>query len=190
VTASAASAALPAAVLCGIVRTSLGAATGTAAVGSISPRVAALTEGVTKAMVLTRAKSIVALFVVLAVLAAAGVCARQGLSARNPVTEDERGATPQVKGRDSKTEKEKRARMDLHGDPLPPGARARLGTVRFRHTASVRGAGFSGDGKMLITEDYTGLILFWDAATGKELRRFQLPGTLTSVGVSPDGKIL
>src|SRR5262249_14430920 len=69
-TASAASAALPAAVLCGIVRTSLGAATGTAAVGSISPRVAALTEGVTKAMLLTRAKSIVALFVVLAVLAA------------------------------------------------------------------------------------------------------------------------
>src|SRR5262249_1446846 len=86
--------------------------------------------------------------------------------------------------------KEKRARTDLHGDPLPPGAQARLGTVRFRHTASVRGAGFSSDGKILITGDYTGLILFWDAATGKELRRFQLPGTLTSVGRSPDGKIL
>ncbi|MBI1915117.1 MAG: RNA polymerase sigma factor, partial [Planctomycetes bacterium] len=81
--ASTASAALPAVVLHNTVRASLQAATGKAITSTVSPRVAALMEGTTKVMVMTKTKSVVALLVTVAVLATAGVCARQPLSAIN-----------------------------------------------------------------------------------------------------------
>src|SRR4051812_24303497 len=61
---------------------------------------------------------------------------------------------------------------DRQGDPLPAGARARLGTVRFRYPGPVSGIRFSRDGKILAAVGATPIICFWDAATGKELPRF------------------
>jgi RNA polymerase sigma factor (sigma-70 family) len=60
-------------------------------------------------------------------------------------------------------------RLDLHGDPLPPGAMARLGTVRMRHP----GAGpvvVLPDGRSLASIGQT--VKVWDLATGKLLREF------------------
>jgi WD40 repeat protein len=63
-------------------------------------------------------------------------------------------------------------RTDLHGDPLPPKAVARLGTVRWRHTGPVYVLGFVAAGKQLVTFSENDGILVWDAATGTEVRRF------------------
>src|SRR5712691_13389498 len=62
---------------------------------------------------------------------------------------------------------------DLAGDPLPPGALARLGTVRWRHshrTADLATA-FSPDGKIVVTVG-DGTLKRWDTATGKLLGQF------------------
>jgi RNA polymerase sigma factor (sigma-70 family) len=189
--ASAAPAALPVAVLGDIVRASLQTAPGKAAAGIVSRRVTALMEGATKVMMLTRAKSVVALVVTLTILATAAVCARQSFSANNSAAGEEAGAKPQARDLDPKADREKQVPSDLYGDPLPAGALARLGTVRFRHKDGVGHAVFSRDGKTLIAgERFSGQIVFWDAATGKELRRFQAERLICSLAVSPDGKTL
>jgi WD40 repeat protein len=62
------------------------------------------------------------------------------------------------------------ALADSLGDPLPPGALARMGSERFRHRAATSLA-YSPDGKTLVTAGYDGVRL-WDAATGTLRRRF------------------
>src|SRR5262249_6554267 len=60
---------------------------------------------------------------------------------------------------------------DLHGDPLPAGALARMGTVRWRHGDSVFFVAYLPDGKQLISASQDGTIRVWELASGKELRR-------------------
>src|SRR5262245_23326374 len=88
--------------------------------------------------------------------------------------------------------------QDLHGDPLPAGALARMGTVRFRHGGNVSFVAFLPDDNLL-TAGNDGTARLWSPA-GKELRRFNLPQqveqaqfgrrTYFSVAVSADGKVL
>src|SRR5688572_31968245 len=47
---------------------------------------------------------------------------------------------------------------DLHGDPLPPGAVARLGTTRCRHDYQIVFAGFHPDGKSVISVSVDGVV--------------------------------
>src|SRR5262249_20151146 len=85
---------------------------------------------------------------------------------------------------------EKPPRTDLYGDPLPPGAIARMGTVELRHRHNNAGvaSAFSPDGKMLVTGGTPGL-QFWNVATGKLLREMKQFNCIPSF-FSHDGKWL
>src|SRR5579884_2859236 len=81
--------------------------------------------------------------------------------------------------------------IDAHGDPLPEGAVARLGTVRFNHGDGLHSLFFSPDGKTIISEG-NGTIRFWDARTGKELDRIRTdkPYYKFPTVLLPDGETL
>jgi WD40 repeat protein len=83
-------------------------------------------------------------------------------------------------------------RADLNGDPLPPGAIARIGSVRFYHSHMLLAVAFSGDGKEITSVSYDGQRT-WDSASGRQLgvvkkiAKIPEPRFRHSV-VSPDGK--
>src|SRR5262249_44960287 len=60
--------------------------------------------------------------------------------------------------------------VDRFGAPLPPGALARLGTVRWRHGARAWFAAFLPDGKQLLSVGADGIARLWNLATGQEVR--------------------
>src|SRR5438067_10219773 len=75
------------------------------------------------------------------------------------------------------------------GDTLPPGAVARLGTVRYRNVGRVFSVAFSPDGRTLLAGAWDRSIRLWDLATKQELRRYAgHTGWVRSVAFSPDGK--
>jgi WD40 repeat protein len=67
-------------------------------------------------------------------------------------------------------------RLDIHGDPLPPGAVARLGSVRWQFYRGFHNPILSPDGRWLVSSselDHTsssGYIHLWDASTGRLVR--------------------
>jgi RNA polymerase sigma factor (sigma-70 family) len=64
------------------------------------------------------------------------------------------------------------APVDQHGDPLPAGALARLGTVRWRHGGLVDFVAFLPEGNQVLSAGEDRAIRLWDFATGKEIRHF------------------
>jgi WD40 repeat protein len=60
--------------------------------------------------------------------------------------------------------------LDLYGDPLPPGAVARLGSVRLLDRFAGRGMAFLPGGKKLVSHG-GGDLRVWDAQTGQEDRQ-------------------
>ncbi len=79
-------------------------------------------------------------------------------------------------------------RTDLHGDPLPPGALARIGTIRFRHANTILSIAYSPDGSTLAVSTHNGIHL-WKVSTGKQLVFSPVEG-LYAMAFSADGTTL
>ena len=80
---------------------------------------------------------------------------------------------------------------DSREDPLPPGARLRLGSAQFRHGGPVTSIAYSPDGKLIASGDRNGVIQLWDPETGRRVRTITVRWDLVlSLAFSPDGKTL
>jgi RNA polymerase sigma factor (sigma-70 family) len=87
--------------------------------------------------------------------------------------------------------------VDALGDPLPAGARARLGSLRLRHMHTIRSVAFTTAGDSVITRSWDGTTRVFDLTTGKEVRRVSFPyltsakddpGNLVWAVIAPDGR--
>lgn len=113
-----------------------------------------------------------------------GLLARPGMVAEQPSSEGK------VAGQAKPAAKKEQTHTDRYGDPLPPGALARLGTVRLRPGLWVRLLACLPERKTFLsvaTEDTGFAVCTWKLSTGELLRRYEKPTRLLrAVALSPD----
>jgi RNA polymerase sigma factor (sigma-70 family) len=181
------SASAPVALAASTVRAALLFAAGeTAAAGVLSARVVALADKVGRALLLSKCQTGMAVLLALTVLAAGATLIARSATPGHPEVSQAESALIQADQQPA----EQPVRTDRYGDPLPPGAIARLGTIRFRHACNLASIAFAPDGKLVGTGD-DHLVRLWDLATGKELAHFgkTYSDGLCQIAFSPDGKI-
>ncbi len=161
----------------------------------LSKQVAALVRSALSGLLLAKVK--VGLMLALAVSALAGAA---GWCASDQVAFSKRAAEPEAKAK-ANTEKNRerdsqRPRLDALGDPLPEGALARIGTVRFQHPGGINDVALSPDGKTLATHGAR-MIWVWDTATGKPKHSFPISMRMAAysaaenlLAFAPDGRRL
>jgi RNA polymerase sigma factor (sigma-70 family) len=151
-----------------------------------SARAATLAQGMMQAMMLGRLKLGLVLALMLGIFAAGtGLLT---LQAPAPKPSQAAGREPPP----TPAHAAQRRRIDRYGDPLPAGAVARIGTVRFQRGGRAWMVVFSPDGKMVASTGYDGTVNLWDVGTGKEVRRFIADDALwlRQMAFTPDGKTL
>ncbi len=83
------------------------------------------------------------------------------------------------------------ARTDLYGDPLPPGAVARLGTSRWRAGCVTTVLVYSPEGALVASAGRDRAIHLWEASSGKLIRTlWGHREDAWTLAFSPDGKRL
>jgi RNA polymerase sigma factor (sigma-70 family) len=159
-----------------------------------SARSFALAQGILARMWLTRMAGRLILGLAVSILVAA-----VGFAARLAAELDQPAAQPNEPQQQAEPEAPPPERgpaaqvpADLHGDPLPAGAVARLGTVRLRQGGKVGQIAFAPDSRILAASSDDGSAILWDPATGKEIRRLEgvTAPNGTGIAFSPDGSIL
>jgi RNA polymerase sigma factor (sigma-70 family) len=173
------SAAVSAKLLQTTVRSALLFTQGQIPAGAISGQALASARKALQGMSLSKLRYGLALLLLVGVLGGVGLA---GLRQAEPVTTQ----PPQEAAAPPK----ERKRVDRLGDPLPPGALLRLGTIRFRPSGGGNTLAFLPGGDTIVSPGFKG-IYFWDVATGKEQRRIKLGlAWVGSFVLSPDGKVL
>ncbi len=175
------------------------AAGGTLASGPVSAAVAALVEGGCRVMFPASMKLVAAAALALGAAVLAVAAQQGGKPPDAPKDPPLPVAALPVERQEGKPA------VDCHGDPLPPHAVARLGTLRFRGANGVLQAAVVPGGKQLLGLGFEPTVVMWDATTGREVRRFEVPArrparkedgvafhdvSFGSFAVSPDGKTL
>jgi RNA polymerase sigma factor (sigma-70 family) len=161
--------AAPAALIEKTFRAALAFAAGQSILGGVSPPLASLVREATRSLVVTKLR--VLAVVLTAAVAAGGVA---GFVGQKPESKQEASAEPAARRAEQpKSETAPRERTDHFGDPLPPSALARIGTVRwwcgYTHGPLV----FAPDGKHLVLRDNRGVVPILDTATGAALHRIE-----------------
>jgi RNA polymerase sigma factor (sigma-70 family) len=170
-----------------VARPALAFATGEATVGTMVPvRAVRLAEEGLRSIRAARLLLVSAVLLATGmVLAGAGLLAYRGTVA-NP---DPVAQPPEPPARRQESPGKSDARKDRYGDPLPLGAVARLGTVRWRNIGLSCLLAFSPDDRVMASRCWDSVIL-WDTATGRQLHRLPTSGRVDGRAFTPDGKIL
>jgi WD40 repeat protein len=81
--------------------------------------------------------------------------------------------------------------LDFYGDPLPQGATARFGSLRWRIPKAVNAVALSPNGKLVGAVNMDGKVFVWDKEDGRLLHQFSgSKAGAASLAFSPDGKYL
>jgi RNA polymerase sigma factor (sigma-70 family) len=80
-------------------------------------------------------------------------------------------------------------RLDRLGDPLPPDALLRLGTLRFRFLDNSGRTLLLDEGRTRLFAPRRGEVCWVDADTGRTRNSWMLPRGLVAAGFSPDGQL-
>jgi RNA polymerase sigma factor (sigma-70 family) len=158
---NATSATVPAALARSTTNAALMFTAGRTAANLAATEAVALAEGMLKTMMHSKLK------VLAVVVLALGLLAGYRLAATGH-------QPPGAAGSETRTERAEKPKADRYDDPLPPGALARLGTVRWRHAQGVALAAFLDDGKVLLTVSHDSTVHLWDVPSGRERRHFSV----------------
>jgi RNA polymerase sigma factor (sigma-70 family) len=168
----------PAAAVSAAIRAACALAAGQAGAAAVSAKVLSLTEGVVKAMFVTRLMKATAMVLALGTaIVACGVLApgRSGEPSRTGPDAPPLAAPPAAKAEPA--------------DPLPTGAVAQFGSLRLQDIDDTQSAAISPDGKRMAVCGHHRPLLVWDVRTGELARTYPNPGWIPALHWEPDGKL-
>ncbi len=81
--------------------------------------------------------------------------------------------------------------LDVYGDPLPPGAMARFGSLRWRLPGAIDMLAVSPDGTQVAAVNMDGAVAVWEKDSGRPLHEIRgSKAGEASLAFSPDGQLL
>ncbi len=171
------------------IRAALWAKTMQAVLYTPTPAIVALAEAGASALTVGKGKLILAM--VFLATTAVGVAGSLLTTTKTP---EPSASLPREKAApEPKKPQPPQVRLDRHGDPLPEGAIARLGSLRFHVPDQIKTLAFSSKGRTLAVTSHAGLYLI-DARTGQRILRLPTLGRNwtpeSHLAFSPDDKRL
>jgi RNA polymerase sigma factor (sigma-70 family) len=173
-------------------RTAIQYGLGQPVIGAASAPALALANSALKALFVTKALTVAVGMLAVLTIGGAGVVVGHGAFSQPTPKPPPKvaAALPPIPRVQPPAPQRQKDLVDLFGDPLPPGAVARLGTVRFRTGGTILGGiGVLPDNNTLVSASDGGGVRFWDAKTGKLLREIGTdPLLVRSFALAPNGK--